>query len=306
MTRLHLKYIPIEQIKPNPLNPRKDYKIDSEKLQRILENRGWETAITCYPKDGKYIILSGHRRHYAANQIGMKQIPVYVVSPPESIEEELDRLSSAQRGKEDWTTYEWGKYIFDLSNNSTENWTMKELAYKTDKGVKVVREALKVFNYYPHMDIEEKLQKKNLSITILARIVDFIGQLKQHHPDIVEELSEQMIRYSLVNKAEHKRITSNHLRSDKLLENAPKSVLKTFFRTPKMNYMEVYSLIEEDEIIIDSKIKREIKTLQKRTTEISQMDTNNTEDSIKLFKELESLDIFIKLKKDELEEYLNK
>ncbi|WP_277584987.1 ParB/RepB/Spo0J family partition protein [Psychrobacillus antarcticus] len=304
MSRLELELVLTTKIYPNPLNPRKDYTVESEKLQKIIEKRGWETAITCYKQAEKYIILSGHRRWFAATQMGAKSIPVYIVTPPVSIEEELDRLSSAQRGKEDWTTYEWGKYIFDLASNSDENWTIKELAYKTDKGDKPVKEALKVFNYYPHSQIENKLQKNNLSITLLARIIDFINKIKIHHPAIVNELSEEMIRDNLLHKAEHKRISSTQLRSDKLLEVAPESVLKSFLRTPKMKYSDVYSLIEEDDFTIGSKIQREIKTLQSRAFEIAKMDVNNTADANLLYKELEGLSISIQLKKAELEEYL--
>lgn len=306
MTRLHLELVPPNQIKPNPLNPRKDYTVDTKRLQEIINKRGWETAITCYKKEGKYIILSGHRRWYAATQMHENSIPVYVVDPPSSLEEELDRLSSAQRGKEDWTTYEWGKYIFDLASNSDENWTLKELAYKTDKGVKVVSEALKVFNYYPHNQIEEKLQKNNLSITILARIVDFINQLKLHHPDIINELSEELIRDSLLNKAENKRISTSHLKSDTLLETAPKSILKTFFRTPKMKYLDVYSMLEEDELTLDSKVQREIKTLQARAADIKKIGFNNSIEADLIYKELQALSISIQLKKQDLENYLQK
>ncbi|MFS0687798.1 ParB N-terminal domain-containing protein [Sporosarcina sp. 179-K 8C2 HS] len=306
MERLNLEYVLIEKIENNPLNPRRNLLQDTERLQAVIKKNGFETAITCYKKDGKYIILSGHRRVAAACQMGIKIIPVYVVPAPETVEEELDRLSSVQGGKQDWTTYEWGKHLFNLSTNNHENWSIKELSYKTGKGVKVVREALKVFNYYPHQEIENQLATDKLSITILARIVDFINDLKAQHPNVVNDLTEDLIRDSLVYKAENKKITTTQLRSDTLLESADIETLKRFFRTPKMKYSDATKTIGIDEINVDSKLKRFLKTIQTRSNEISQIDFNNNEDSLLLMKDLEVLKINIQLKKEEIENFINK
>ncbi|MFF5995190.1 ParB/RepB/Spo0J family partition protein [Lysinibacillus sp. KU-BSD001] len=306
MERLNLEHVPLDKIQPNPLNPRRNLSQDIDRLITVIKKNGWETAITCYKKDGNYIILSGHRRFEAACQMDLKAIPVYVVAPPESIEEELDRLSSVQGGKRDWTTYEWGKYLFNLSNNNYENWSMKELSYKTGKGLKVVREALKVFNYFPHQEIEDRLANDKLTITLLARIVDFINDLKIQHPTLVAELTEDLIRDSLLYKAENKKISTTQLKSDILLESADLVILKQFFRTPKMKYSEAIKLIGVDDVYVDSKLKRSLKTIQSRTTEIAQIDFNNFEDSLLLAKDLQTLQINIQLKKQEIEEFLQK
>lgn len=289
MSPINLQMISIDRIKRNPLNPRKNVLKDTVQLQNVIQKNGWETAITCYEKNDYFIILSGHRRFEAAKQLKFKQIPVYVVAAPQSLEEELERLSSVQGGKEDWTTYEWGKYLFNLSKNNYENWTLKELSYKTGKGLKVISEALKVFNYFPHHQIEQSLLEKKLSITSLARIVDFINRLKIIHPDIIESLTEELIKTSLIYKAERKKITYSQLVSDHILETADKETLKKFFRTPKMKYSEVSKLLSEDNLKATSKIQRTLKTIQVRSKEIEKMAAKNESDKAILIKELNNL-----------------
>lgn len=306
MERLNLQQVAIERIQPNPLNPRRNLSQDIDRLIAVIQKNGWETAITCYKKNEDYIILSGHRRFEAACQMELQSIPVYVVAPPESVEEELDRLSSVQGGKRDWTTFEWRKYLFNLSNNSYENWSIKELSYKTGKGLKVVREALKVFNYYPHQLIEHQLANDIFSITLLARIVDFINSLKIQYPTLVDELTESLIRDSLLYKAENKKITTIQLKSDVLLESTDTDILKKFFRIPKMKYSEAIKLIGVDDVYVISKLQRSLKTIQKRSTEISQIDFSRADDSLLLSKHLHVLQINIQLKKQEIEEFLRK
>jgi ParB family chromosome partitioning protein len=68
-------------------------------MQEIIAANGWKEAATCYKKGQFYILLSGHRRLYAAKKLGEKQIPIYIVLAPTTPAEELDRLGSLQSGQ---------------------------------------------------------------------------------------------------------------------------------------------------------------------------------------------------------------
>lgn len=59
----------IKDVEPNPLNPRMDNTIKTDELQRVIKEKGWEVPITCYERDNKYVILSGHRRWHAAKKL---------------------------------------------------------------------------------------------------------------------------------------------------------------------------------------------------------------------------------------------
>lgn len=55
--------------------------VEDEAMLRIVESvsvYGVLTPLIVRPKDGKYEIISGHRRAYAANQAGLKEVPVII------------------------------------------------------------------------------------------------------------------------------------------------------------------------------------------------------------------------------------
>ncbi|MGN7170332.1 ParB/RepB/Spo0J family partition protein [Paenibacillus cellulositrophicus] len=156
MDKINLVWAKLGDVIPNPLNPRQDYSTRTEDMQRIIKEKGWESGITCYLKETKYVILSGHRRWYAARKLGVQKIPVILVREPESEEEELERLGSVQGGKVDWSMYEWAKYTYEM-------WIMwdkcsfHELAKKMGVDNKQIAVRVKVFQYYQHSEIEDKL-----------------------------------------------------------------------------------------------------------------------------------------------------
>jgi len=125
----------------------------------FLKKKGFESPITCYQKDSKYIILSGHRRWYAAQKFSYKKIPVFLVEAPLlSRGEELERLGSVQGGKVDWSVYEWAKYTYEMWI-FWEQCSYSELARKLNKSSGFERTRLDIFRYYDHNQIEDKLIK---------------------------------------------------------------------------------------------------------------------------------------------------
>lgn len=303
--RLALENVPIEDIVPNPLNPRQDYSVETEKMQAIIKERGWETGISCYIKDGKYVILSGHRRWYAATQLQEKTIPVFVVPAPRTKLEELERLGSSQSGKVDWTPYEWAKYAFDL-------WTMKnrptyrEIALKMGSSESIAAARIKVFRYYPHQEIEKDLETGKLTITILSDVMEWIEKLKKLHPEVIEELSVDLIRGNMVKKAANKRFSSLEVRVDKFIEHAEPKDIINFIRNTRLKLKEAYSLLKNGEIKTEgSKIKQTVSAMERRTKEIHSMDAEKPKDAERLYYELESLLEDVINKRNEVSSYID-
>lgn len=92
-----LMNIPLGEIVDNPRNHR-DIDSGSVALAWNIKERGLITPLTVYKgDDGKYTILSGHRRHHALMDNGDPDdypVPCYVVPCPESGFEEESMLSS--------------------------------------------------------------------------------------------------------------------------------------------------------------------------------------------------------------------
>ena len=74
--------IPIKDIVPNPLQPRKDG-LDKKSLQDLIasiKRRGIITPITVKDDNGKFTLIAGERRFRASKLAGLKAIPSYIVS----------------------------------------------------------------------------------------------------------------------------------------------------------------------------------------------------------------------------------
>lgn len=219
--RASLKWIDLEKILPNPLNPRKDHSIKYEEMQGIINSKGWEEGITCYQNREFYIILSGHRRWYAAKIMGLQQLPVFIVKPPKNEAEELDRLGSVQGGQVDWSPYEWAKYTYDIWKNLGEI-AYSELSKRLNVTQGLISARIRVYQYYPRVEIEDKLENGMYSITMLYYINLWINKLKKYHKGVVESMGEDFIRKQLLKKYENKCFNSQIV-NDKVFVNSTNS-----------------------------------------------------------------------------------
>lgn len=297
---MQLENVNLEEIMPNPLNPRQDYSIDSKQMQDIIKKRGWETGITCYKKDKKYVILSGHRRWYAATQLKEKTVPVFVVRPPKNQLEELERLGSSQSGQVDWSPYEWAKYTFDLWILKDKP-SMRELSFMVNASSSITSARIKVFRYFPHGEIEKDLEEGTLSITILSEIIEWIRKLKVKQPKVIEDLGEGLIRANMVKKAKNGAFTGIQLRTDKFMEMAEPEQVVDFIRNTRMKLKDAYKLLSDGDIdVSESKLKRVLNSLEKRKAEIVDMDADSPDDARRLYYELENILENINKKKEEV------
>ncbi|WP_162551320.1 ParB/RepB/Spo0J family partition protein [Paenibacillus tepidiphilus] len=209
----YLEWVDIKSVLPNPLNPRKDQSIKTEQMQEILASKGWEEGISCYRKGLYFIILSGHRRWYAAQHMGMKKVPVYVVETPKTDAEAMDRLGSIQGGQVDWTPYEWAKYTYDMWSMSEDN-TYSKLSEKMGVSTSLISSRIRVYNFYPRIEVEDKLANGMFSLSMLDYIYSWIKRLEKYHHSIVEDLGIDFIRKQMLRKYENKSINS-HIVNDK-------------------------------------------------------------------------------------------
>ena len=116
-----ITYIPIEQLRPHPLNPRKDLGdltelAESIKGNGILQNLT-VVPIACVPKltgrdygvtdpkdDDLYVVVIGHRRLAAATMAGEENVPCSIVTMSQGQQQETMLIENMQRS--DLTVYE--------------------------------------------------------------------------------------------------------------------------------------------------------------------------------------------------------
>lgn len=222
-----LEWVNISRVLPNPRSPRKDHSIKSKEMQEIITSKGWEEGITCYKNREYYVILSGHRRWYAAKTMGAKEIPLFIVDAPKNEAEELDRLGSVQGGQVDWTPYEWAKYTYDMWKNLNEI-SYSELAGKLGATHGLITARIRVYQYYPKIEIEDKLENGMYSITMLYYIYSWINKLTKYHSNIVESMGEDFIRKQLLKKYENKCFNSQIINDKTFVQFASSQEIVNF------------------------------------------------------------------------------
>ncbi|WP_456364357.1 ParB/RepB/Spo0J family partition protein [Priestia aryabhattai] len=233
--------VEISKVFPNPLNPRKNDKIRTEELQEILDKRGWEEPLTGYKAGSRYILLGGHRRLRAAKGHNEKpenankqitHIPIYVVDRPLDEQEELERIASLQGARVNWSPFDWGKYVYD----KWVKWgkpPINRFVKKID-GVSttLAKQYINVFDYFPIKEIQGELEKNSLNMSALDAMVNWMGHLKNLHPQVVQDLGESFIRKHMLDKIIDKKITRDILRNKEFLKQATDDDVMDFLSDP--------------------------------------------------------------------------
>lgn len=73
-TELHIEHLPIDQLKPDPSNPRRISEADLEALTRSIQEFGLVDPVIVRREDG--LVIGGHQRLVAARRLGLKSVPV--------------------------------------------------------------------------------------------------------------------------------------------------------------------------------------------------------------------------------------
>jgi len=91
-----IKDVPIDMISDNPWQPRatSDEKA-MEELVRSMETHGMLQPVVVYEKEGRYVLVAGHRRTEAARRLGWKNVKALVL-PETPTEAELAEKAIAE------------------------------------------------------------------------------------------------------------------------------------------------------------------------------------------------------------------
>lgn len=243
--RAIVEWASIEEVLPNPLNPRKNDAIKTEEMQAIIKKRGWEEPLTVYRKGKMYVVLAGHRRLFAARSAGVKQIPVFIVDSPATHQEEIERIASLQSGRVDWTAFEWARFTY-------ERWVawgqpnIKTFAKEINLNTGAVEAYISVLSYFPLPEIEAGLKFGGYNISVLESLVHWIRSLKKHHPQLVNDLTEEMVRKVMLDKITEKSVSRDLLRRTEFISKADSNFIKEFLLSRQMKLEEAMLKLDID------------------------------------------------------------
>jgi ParB/RepB/Spo0J family partition protein len=71
---LHIEHLPIDELKPDPSNPRRISQAELEALTRSIREFGLVDPVIVRREDG--LVIGGHQRLVAAGRLGLKTVPM--------------------------------------------------------------------------------------------------------------------------------------------------------------------------------------------------------------------------------------
>lgn len=90
--------IPIGQVKPNPMQPRKKFDDAAiQELARSIKTSGVLQPIVVVPEADHYKIIIGERRWRAAQRAGLQKVPVLIRNVPKAQQVEISLIENLQR-----------------------------------------------------------------------------------------------------------------------------------------------------------------------------------------------------------------
>ena len=131
------RMIPIEQIDPNPEQPRQAMGDLSELIASVKE-KGIIEPLVVRQRGSRYQIIAGERRYHAAGQAGLREVPVVVRDVDDTEMLELALVENIQR--KDLTPFEEAEALTSLSQRC--GYTHEDLAKRLGKSRTSVTESL--------------------------------------------------------------------------------------------------------------------------------------------------------------------
>ena len=131
------RLIPIEQIDPNPNQPRQVMGDLSELMASITE-KGIIEPLVVRPRGDRFQIVAGERRYQAAVQVGLQELPVVIRDVDDTEMLELALIENLQR--KDLTPFEESEALHGLAERC--GYTHEDLARRLGKSRTSVTESL--------------------------------------------------------------------------------------------------------------------------------------------------------------------
>ncbi|HHY83290.1 MAG TPA: nucleoid occlusion protein [Clostridiales bacterium] len=154
-----IEYIPVDLIRPNPYQPRKQFPMQSlEELAQSIKQYGVLQPITVRKSTQEgYELIAGERRLRAAKLAGLENIPAIVINAFEQDSAIMAMIENLQR--ENLHFLEEAKGYASLIQD--HGFTQEELAIKLGKNQSTIANKLRILRLSP--EIKDILVRENLT-----------------------------------------------------------------------------------------------------------------------------------------------
>ena len=177
------RMVPIEQLDPNPNQPRQVMGDLSELMASIAE-KGVIEPLIVRSRDGRYQIIAGERRYHAAVQVGLREVPAIIKDVDEIEVMEIALVENLQR--KDLTAFEEAEALQQLAQRC--GYTHEDMARKLGKSRTAITESLSLAN----MPVEVRNLCRLADISSKSTLLQIVRQSDpQKMLALVEKLAAQ-------------------------------------------------------------------------------------------------------------------
>lgn len=202
------EYIPLEKIQLDPNQPRKssfgeedeESKADLRNLKKSIQELGILDPIKVVPnKEGKYIVIDGHRRATIARELGRETIKadVFQVMDPQVFQKARYHMQNMIR---DWKPLERAELFQQLKNTGFK--TNKEVASYIGVSESLVGKSMHLRGY--KLQFLELMAQYHLPGTYdiyFARLKEKLRKIKEIEIDKIIRILLDKIRYKVITNA---------------------------------------------------------------------------------------------------------
>ncbi|MCR9166506.1 MAG: ParB/RepB/Spo0J family partition protein [Nannocystaceae bacterium] len=188
--RTGVQTLPIEQLEPNPEQPRKHFDpLKLDELASSIKTQGLLQPIVVSPqtKPGsagvrKYLIIAGERRWRASQKAGLHEVPVVIRAIDEEDRLELGLVENIQRA--DLNPIEEALAYRELIR--IREYTQEELAMRVGKDRSTIANALRLLRLPPR--VQELVQVGTLSMGHARALLGL------EHEDAINSVATEVVR----------------------------------------------------------------------------------------------------------------
>ncbi len=209
-----VKYIPIEAIRPNPYQPRRNFnKRSLEELSQSIRSYGIIQPISVRQiTTDTYELIAGERRLRASQLAELKEVPALVVDYRDKESAMIALIENLQR--EDLNFIEEAKGYYNLIGD--HRFTQQELAEKIGKSQSTIANKIRLLKL--PVDIQKMLVEENLT---------------ERHGRALLKLPDDELRRRILDKVVKKGLNVNN--TEVLVEDILESLRKEEEIKPKQN-----------------------------------------------------------------------
>jgi len=185
-TREHVQRVPLDRIRPCPLQPRKDFSAESlRELADSIREQGIVQPLVVRARDGYFELIAGERRWRAAQLLQLSEVPVIVRQADDRAALELALIENLQR--ENLNALEEAHGYAELAEQF--QLTQEEIAAKVGKGRVVVANALRLLKL--PVTIQNFIRDGRLSVGHAKVILGLINERDQ------KAIAERVVKQGL-------------------------------------------------------------------------------------------------------------